>query len=294
MVYISFPSQLTEEEQGLQAKYGKLKKKKRQLAALKASKPSEAEKVSKKVMEARDSKEVAKKLLRTGALQAIQKSVEKNEKSKGLKRSQGWERKLADPRVLSGYQPFSATHGPGGGFDTGADDLNPDPPPSAAPIPSNPPPSSNSTNNNTNNGNNGKKVKDLYESFVSARNREERKADKSANTVYVHGFDISEELLRKTFTPVGKIVNISMEVDKNCGFITFDKEESAECAISDYHETTTHGIQIKVSKARRQIQVDPINDASSSATWSSIAASHSQKGAFSDKRNLVIYDEEIF
>ncbi|CAB4055071.1 RDBP [Lepeophtheirus salmonis] len=230
----------------LQAKYAKLKKKKKQLAALKAPKPSESEKTYKKVMEAKDSKEVAKKLIRTGTLQAIQNS----------------------------YQPFSATHGPGGGFDTGADDLNPEPP-----IP--PPP---------------KKVKDLYESFVSARDREERKGDKakSANTVYVHGFSVSEELLRNTFSSVGKIVNISMEIDKNCGFITFDKEDSAERAISDYHETSVKGVQLKVSKARRQIIIDPINDASSSATWSSIAASHSQKSSHNDKRNLIRYDEDLF
>ncbi|XP_040577213.1 negative elongation factor E-like [Lepeophtheirus salmonis] len=274
MVYFNFPLELTEEELMLQAKYAKLKKKKKQLAALKAPKPSESEKTYKKVMEAKDSKEVAKKLIRTGTLQAIQKSVEKTEKSKGFKRSQGWERKLSDPRVLSSYQPFSATHGPGGGFDTGADDLNPEPP-----IP--PPP---------------KKVKDLYESFVSARDREERKGDKakSANTVYVHGFSVSEELLRNTFSSVGKIVNISMEIDKNCGFITFDKEDSAERAISDYHETSVKGVQLKVSKARRQIIVDPINDASSSATWSSIAASHSQKSSHNDKRNLIRYDEDLF
>ena len=30
--------------------------------------------------------------------------------------------------MCAGYQPFSATHGPGGGFDTGGDDMNPDPP----------------------------------------------------------------------------------------------------------------------------------------------------------------------
>jgi len=28
----------------------------------------------------------------------------------------------------AGYQPFSATHGPSGGFDTGGEDTNPEPP----------------------------------------------------------------------------------------------------------------------------------------------------------------------
>ena len=54
------------------------------------------------------------------------------------------------------------------------------------------------------------------------------------------------------------------------------------------------GISLKVSLARRQPVIDPINDASSSATWSTIAASHSQKGSHKDKRDLVAYDEEMF
>ena len=62
----------------------------------------------------------------------------------------------------------------------------------------------------------------MYDSFVSARDREERglgdrdKGDKprQGNTVYVHGYSITEDLLRSTFTPNGKIVNISMEVEK--------------------------------------------------------------------------------
>ena len=48
------------------------------------------------------------------------------------------------------------------------------------------------------------------------------------HTVYVYGHGISEDLLRTTFTQFGQIVNISMEVEKNCGFITYDRVESAE------------------------------------------------------------------
>ena len=135
----------------------------------------------------------------------------------------------------AGYQPFSATHGPGGGFDTGGEDMNPEPPPEAPPA---------------------KKTKNLYESFVHARDREERglapkgekpgssgllgntmkKGDdqlkggskdgpgiRQGNTIYVHGYNITEDLLKATFGACGKIVNISMEVEKNCGFVTFDK-----------------------------------------------------------------------
>lgn len=70
------------------------------------------------------------------------------------------------------------------------------------------------------------------------------------------------------------------------------------------------GIQLKVSLARRQPQIEPINDATSSSTWSTLgnyfissagfkfvncfrplAASHSQKGNHRDKRDLVTYDD---
>ncbi len=122
MVFLQFPPNLTEEEQMLQNKYVKLKKTKKKLAALKASggsggqgKPggdsdlklaasgsssgSRASVMAKKgssssslVPEAKDAKEVAKKLIRTGTIAAIQKSVEKDrsaERFRGFKRSQG-------------------------------------------------------------------------------------------------------------------------------------------------------------------------------------------------------------
>jgi len=74
------------------------------------------------------------------------------------------------------------------------------------------------------------------------------------------------------------------------------------------------GIQLKVSLARRQPVIEPINDASSSATWSTIgknqiqihemnfslikivnlASRNSQKGSYKDKRDLVTYEEELF
>ena len=99
---------------------------------------------------------------------------------------------------------------------------------------------------------------------------------------------------RSTFTQYGQIVNISMEVEKNCGFITYERVESAEKAIAELNSSQINGIQLKVSLARRQPVIDPINDASSSSTWSTIAASHSQKGSHKDKREMVTYDEDIF
>jgi negative elongation factor E len=53
-------------------------------------------------------------------------------------------------------------------------------------------------------------------------------------------------------------------------------------------------IQLKVSMARRQPIIDPINDTTSSTMWSSLAASYTQKSSHKDKRNLVTYEEDLF
>ena len=96
--------------------------------------------------------------------------------------------------------------------------------------------------------------------------------------------------------------------------MTFEKADAAEQAVSDHNGSMVQGIQLKViiyhetsylyeiisfnfpkvEMARRQTVVEPINDATSSSTWSAIAASHSLKGSHKDKRNLVTYEEDIF
>lgn len=192
MVYLHFPSNLTEEELMLQAKYTKLKKKKKALQSLKAPKP-EPEKqtiLPKRPAEGRDAKERAKKLVKSGAI-TTSKTPRRPEQA-GFKRPMGLERKLSGvERTVSGYQPFSATQ------------------PEEAPETESRP-----------------KVKNLYDSFVSARDREERglgdkqkeqgKPDKprQGNTIFVSGYKITEDLLRKTFQGMGNIVNVSMEIEK--------------------------------------------------------------------------------
>lgn len=232
MVFLHLPASLTEEEQTLQAKYAKLRKKKKQVAALKSQVSGGAKtendikltasvtinqstvNPAKKLLAIGDAKEQAKKLIRLGTINLQHSNENKNrgEKSGGFKRSQGLERKLTGlDNARAGYQPFSATHGPGGGFDTGGEDMNPEPvePPT-------------------------KKVKNLYDSFVAARDREERGLNNDAsepmgsfktdrrqgNTVYVFGYQVTEDLLKEAFASLGKIVNISMEVEKVCSFIS--------------------------------------------------------------------------
>lgn len=269
MVYIHFPANSTEEELMLQAKYQKLKKKKKALQALKAPKP-EPEKpvIPKRPAEARDAREVAKKLIKSGAISAILKQEKRPEQA--FKRPRGLERKLISEKIVSGYQPFSAVQ---------ADD-GPDNP-----------------------GNQPPRIKNLYDTFANQRDREERgltekqreKPDKprQGNTIYVTGYNITEEFLKKHFSSVGNIVNISMEIEKNRGFITFDKVEASDRAIAEMHGSMVSGIQLKVSLARRQPQIEPINDATSSSTWSTLAASHSQKGNHKDKRDLVSYEDML-
>jgi hypothetical protein len=50
----------------------------------------------------------------------------------------------------------------------------------------------------------------------------------TGHTVYVYGYGVTEDILRSQFTPYGPIVNISMEVEKNCGFITYEKVGSVK------------------------------------------------------------------
>jgi len=270
MVYLHFPTNLTEEELMLQTKYAKLKKKKKALQTLKAPRPEpeRTPQTPKRPAEARDAREVARKLLKSGAITAITKTPKRPEQA-GFKRPRGLERKLSGTeRTVSGYQPFSATH---------PEDMETD---------------------------NRPKVKNLYDSFVSARDREERgltekrdgRTDKprQGNTIFVSGYKITEDFLKKTFHTYGNIVNVTMEIEKNRGFVTFDKMEAADQAIAEMAGSMVSGVQLKVSLARRQPVIQPINDAASAATWSTIAASHSQKGSHRDRREMVVYEEGLF
>ncbi|GIY85830.1 negative elongation factor E [Caerostris extrusa] len=295
MVYLHFPSQMTEEEEMLKKKYEKLRRKKKALQNLNAPKqepPPPKPMVRPGPLEAKkDAKEVAKILLKTGAISAIK--VE-NKERQGFKRPKALERKRnACDRTSSsvaGYQPFTASHSV---EEDNTSDSSPSDP--ASPSSSGRPP-----------------VKKLYETFVSGRKledeikedrasrdhqRRERDRDgrserpRQGNTVYVKGFGVTQELLVKVFEPVGKIINISMEMDKNCGFVTFEKIEQAEKAIKEINGSSPDGSRLNVSLARRQPLIPPLGEDSSSASWGSLAVNFPQKGSHEDTRELVVYDE---
>ncbi|KAK8788534.1 hypothetical protein V5799_021689 [Amblyomma americanum] len=281
MVYLHFPSQYTEEEEMLQKKYQKLRRKKKALQQNKTPKPEPApvqttlRKGQDQVSESKpDAKEVAKKLLKSGAISAIK--VENKERH-GFKRSKASERKrsLNDRPGGIGYQPYAANH----------------------------PTDEDSEATGSTASASRPAVKSLYESFVSGGNLDEDdpkhldasrdsgpEKPRQKNTLYVHGAGVSEDLLRGAFEPFGALLNISMELDKNCGFVTFEKIESAEKAVGEMNGATMSGIKLRVSFARRQPLIPQQADGSP-ATWTSMAANYSQKGGNADNRKAVLYND---
>ena len=93
------------------------------------------------------------------------------------------------------------------------------------------------------------------------------------------------------------------------GFITFDSIESANQAITEMNQKFINNIQLKVSFARRQPNMDNkrfkkenpdsgSHQSSTSNDWSSIAASFQQKSStpvLKERRGLISYEEaDIF
>ncbi|XP_014088811.1 negative elongation factor E [Bactrocera oleae] len=278
MVYIHFPTTLTEEEHMLQAKYQKLKKKKKALQALKAPKPEPEKPLTlKRPTDARDAREVARKLIKSGAIPAIQKQQTKQDQT-SFKRPKGQERaKRAPETSVAAYQPFSSTQNDVAQETIISEIIKEEP-----------------------------RMQNLYQHFATERDRKERglndktpldstqpEKPRTGNTIFVSGNKVTEEFLKKTFNDYGTIVNVSMEIEKSRGFVSFAKPESADRAIAEMHGKSVNGINLQVQLARRQPQIEPINDASSSAVWSSIAASDSQKGNHKDGREMVQYDEDF-
>ena len=153
--------------------------------------PERTPQAPKRLTEARDAREVAKKLIKSGVITAP-KTPKRPEQS--FKRPRGLERKLnSTEKMGSSYQPFSATQ-------------QPEEEESEAKRP---------------------KVKNLYETFVSPSNPEERVVggDKTTppvkqetkpkgNTIFISGYKISEDFLKKHFTAFGNILKITMEAEK--------------------------------------------------------------------------------
>ncbi|KAG7311436.1 hypothetical protein JYU34_002480 [Plutella xylostella] len=236
MVYLHFPVNLTEEELMLQAKYQKLKKKKKALQALKAPK-QEPEKpvLPKRPTEARDAREIARKLIKSGAIQAIKSPPPQPQNATFKRPRAGRERKLSGSAGATGgvasYQPFSASQEP--------------PPPEEKSSP---------------------RVKYLYDSFVTAREKEEKgnrtPASSSTaggetptpvarppivnNTVLIIGPNLSEDLMRRrlaTYEPF----TFMQELDEDKIYLTFENPEVASRVLATL-EGSEEGWRISLTR----------------------------------------------
>lgn len=225
----------------------------------------------KRPADARDAREVARKLLKSGAIQAIQKPQTKQDQT-SFKRPKGQERKRPVPETnTSLYQPFSATQEEGfqGTNESGERESS-------------------------------SHIHYLYQQLATERDREERgltdvkktstdiaaptatggggpvngpqrtEKPRAKNTICISGNNITEDYIRQHFGDFGTLINVSMEIEKGRGFVTFSKPESSERAINEMHSKAVGGISLQVQLARRQPKIEPINDASSSVVWSSV------------------------
>lgn len=288
MVHINFPTTFTEEEETLRQKYAKLRKKKKQVQAQRNVKPDrepvKENPVKRPLESAEDAKEQAKKLVKSGAI----KLGDKKEKQE-FKRSRNLEKKLQDPEKITAsvsFTPFAAIHPEE--KEEEREDRRARP----------------------------SRIRGLYDTFVRGEKNavgpeRERRVDgnmrdhmkdrsdreplpKKGNTLYVYGQGVTEELLRKHFANFGNIVNITMEKEKNCGFVTYDNAKSSDMAMQEINGAMIDSVQLRVTMARRQPAFDTTSHDASPQSWASIATNNSQKGSFKDKRDVVEYDDDIF
>ncbi|XP_018084734.1 negative elongation factor complex member E L homeolog isoform X2 [Xenopus laevis] len=316
---VLLPTSLTEEEEALQRKFAKLKKKKKALLAIK--KQTSTNQTSQTgikrslsdqpAIDTATATEQAKMLVKTGAISAIKSGT----KNSGFKRSRTLECKLKDPEKgpAPSFQPFQRSI---------------------------------SVDEEQAEASRRSQRKSLYESFVSPsermqdaereseeqesekdtrqgerelldrepfdrergrerdrdRDRErdrdrrsdsfpERRAPRKGNTVYVHGVGMSQTVLREAFSSFGIIIDLSMDAPRNCAFVTYEKMESADQAIAELNNKLIEDIPVKVSIARKQPMLEA---ATGKSVWGSLAVQNSVKGSHRDKRSQVNYSEDIF
>jgi len=314
---IHFPAALTEEEEALKKTFACLKRKKKMLAALKAGvlnqeKEATLNKAATKQAppntampkDKARATEQAKKLVQSGAI----KLASAKEKS-GFKRSKNFTERKLDPEVKGpgvGFQPFMA-YGSGeedapaakrvkglsesfvsAGFTNRSSYDRPDTDKSNT---------DEKTDKEDKRDHERERERDREREFREReRDYRDREPPKKGNTIFVKGIGVTEELMRKTFNSFGKIINVAMETERNKAFITFEKTDSADQAINQVNDSMVSNTHLRVSMARHQPSVETLSDASSSASWASIAASSSQKAASStshkDRRTAVTYDQD--
>ena len=248
-----------------------------------------------------DAKEVAKKLLKSGAISAIK--VHERKDAGFMRKRTSSDRGVDRP---GGFQPFSA--GAAGEVEPLEESFG---------APSDPNPAPNVRPEFS-------AKYSLYTNFVSAKEAEsiareetlrERKREGKANyvnrdipnqgnTVYVKGHGLTEPLLRSEFSLCGVIVQITLESERDCAFVTFESIDEANKAIDVLHNSTIDNVQVQVSLARKppiiRSQSAPAasTEAATSNSWSSIAANYYKEGREAGKkdtgrtrRQAIVYDD---
>lgn len=119
----------------------------------------------------------------------------------------------------------------------------------------------------------------------------DRRGPRKGNTVYVHGVGMKKQMLTDAFSKFGKIIDLAMDDQRKCAFVTFDKMESADQAIQELDNTTIEDVTISVSIARKQPMLDAAIEKS---VWGQLAVQNSVKGSHKDKRAQVSYSEDYF
>ncbi|XP_077142184.1 negative elongation factor E [Ranitomeya variabilis] len=324
---VLLPPVLTDEEEALQRKFAKLKKKKKALLALKKQTSTnqtiqagiKRSLSDQPAVDTATATEQAKMLVKTGAISAIKSGT----KNSGFKRSRTLEGKLKDPDKgpAPTFQPFQRS--------VSVDEEQAE-----------------SSRRN--------QRKSLYDSFVSSserireperetedresdreghrvgdrepyerdrgrerdrererdrsdrdrereRDREgfhrrsdsfpERRAPRKGNTVYVNGVGMKKQMLTDAFSKFGKIIDLATDAQRNCAFVTFEKMESADQAIQELNNTMIEDVSVKVSIARKQPMLDAAIEKS---VWGQLAFHSSAKGSHKDKRSQVSYSEDFF
>ena len=255
-----------------------------------------------------DAKEVAKKLLKSGAISAI-KVPEK--KDTGFVRKRTVSRTLADTKP-GGYKPFGAsTEGDASEDDVFTPGMPSDP---------NPAPEEYSAKYGYSAAGSYVSPKDAEviarEETMRERKREgkahyvNRDVPNQGNTVYIRAPGLTEPSLRRAFALHGKIQAVSVESEKNCAFVTFECIEEANRAIDCVNGATIDGVEVHVSLARKQLRMannssgstpspsQPTSSSSAPQSWGSMAANYykedraaTKKEPSQFKRQAIVYDE---
>ncbi|XP_051632631.1 negative elongation factor E [Manacus candei] len=312
---LALPPGLTEEEEALQKRFAKLRKKKKALLALKKQQSSagtSAQGGIKRSMsdqppvDTATATEQAKLLVKSGAISAI-KAENKNS---GFKRSRTLEGKLKDPEKgpTPTFQPFQRS--------VSADDDSqevPEPPPASSVPPTGcgsprggargDPPERGERRLDWEPEPEPEERRERDGAFRRSDSFPERRPPRKGNTLYVHGAELSPELLRGAFGPFGAIIDLSMDTPRKwaglslggamlgCAFVTYEKMESADQAIAELNGAVVQDVQLKVSIARKQPLLDA---ATGKSLWGSLAVKNSAKGSHRDKRSQVVYNEDLF